>query len=209
MNPIAFMLATILGYKRRIKIHKKIGNQIKTYTDLGKEKKTKFGRRSLELWSENVNLPYPHPDSVIDDRITLYSPKKDSYAYVKEEFDLAEFEDVIIPTKNDKGEIIEIPVVRSRIRNLDSDIIFWQQNQMMEIANEKYKSDKNSTMEKLFPYLLMGVFLFIIMLCLVIGWMQIVKPALEVAKSFTTANIVCNCTNGFVGMTEALPVPPI
>lgn len=209
MNIIAQILARVLGYNRKVKITKLIGGMPKDVYDLGKDQKSKFGKRQLNLWEENVKLPYPKSDNVIDGCIRIFSPSKDKYAYITREMDLREWEQITIPVKNDKGEIVEVPVVKERIRSLDSDIVFWMQNQMMEVANEKYKSNKTTAFDKFFPYIIIGVFMFIMMLVLVVGWIQIVRPALEVAKGFTTANIMCNCTNGFIGSTSAVPVPAI
>jgi len=197
MNPIIKLISMFRGYNKPVTIYKKVGNNIIKAKDVAKGTRSKFKTRKLMLYEENVSLPYPPSEAMKNGRIILYSPSKDKFAYCKEELDLDKVEEQIVEhkvvnPKTGKEKIIKekIMVSKLKITTLDSDIVFWLENEIYNAFN-KYKSD-DKWWQQYVPYIMVGVFLFIFMIVLCIGWFQIVQPALEVAKGFTTMAVTCD-----------------
>jgi hypothetical protein len=200
MNGAQKFLATILGYNKKVKIYKKVGNVVEKVYDLGKGVKSKYLTRKLLLYGEGVSLPYPPSSAMIDGRIVLYSPTKDEFAYCEEIMDLDRIETKTIDAKDSKGEPIldkkgnpvkeTIKTNKLVIKALDSDIIFWEENEIVNAMN-KYSVEQNF-FDKYAPMIMLAVFFIVMAIGCYIYFSKIILPALETAKNFTHMNITCN-----------------
>ena len=197
MNPLNKVISMFRGYSKPITIYKKVGNNIITVKDIGKGTRSKFKTRKLLLYGENVSLPYPPSEAIKNGRIIIYSPSKDKYAFCKEELDLDRVEKKtvvrdVLDKKTGKTKKVKetIYVSKLKITTIDSDIVFWLENEIYNAFN-KYKSD-DKWWTQYVPYIMVGVFLFIFVIVLAVGWYQIVQPALLVAKDFTTMSVTCD-----------------
>jgi hypothetical protein len=199
----------VFGFDKEVRIYRKVGGIYIKDKDYAKCVTSPLKVRQLKLYNELIGLPYPPAEAVLEDRITLWSPRKGQYAYVVQDYNFDEKKIRIVKIKNEAtGETEEVSFMESKVNVLDSDIVFWQEQEVKE-ANLKYVANKDkSFLEAYFPYIIIGIFIFILMLVMVIGWQQIVKPALLVAKNFATANVTCNFA-GIPNLPHTNVTPPL
>jgi len=173
------ILQKVLGYKKKVAIIKKVAGGYKIKYDWGRYKKTKMGTRSFELWKNNIKLPVPPPDAVIGGVTHLFASDKGTFNYVK------------FQPKKSEFEII------------DMDMTHWSEQEIKEGLN-KYQDD--SFLAKYAPYIMMGIFGFVMAICVVVYFQQVIFPMIEKASAIGSTTCICDVGSA---LANPPPAPPV
>jgi hypothetical protein len=174
-----FLLTKVMMYNIPILLIKKVGGRLEYKHDRAKRIKMKFGTEKLSLYKEHVSQPYPPPEAWINGVVYMYSPRKGEYTYLK------------------------LDVDAGTIKTLDSDVVFWVQNEIIEAVN-KYKAP--NTLSNLIPYIGIGVFIILVVIGLIVFMKGFYIPAMEQAKVGLGQQLSCNCSCPI--QLPSTPVPP-
>ena len=175
-NPIMKFFVKWFGYNIPVVLIRRIGSRIEYHHDLAKRVRLPHGTYKLKLYIENSTMPYPPPETWIDGNIWIYSKRRGEYTYLC------------------------LDLESGKIKSIDSDMVFWVENEIMEAMTKYNNPNKWSNM---IPFIAMGVFMLITVVALVVFMKQWYIPAMEVAKTGLICQTNCSCP-----IMTNIPLPP-